>query len=79
MVIPSNKKQKINDEHLIENILNDTRPCHFSVDNTPINLEDLTVVYVDENVGKNKDCLDTIRRLRSIAYNVQTFQLYDVP
>jgi len=43
MSIPPNKKQKLDVEHLVENILNETRPGHFSMDNTPINLEDLTV------------------------------------
>jgi tetratricopeptide (TPR) repeat protein len=73
MAIRPNKKQQLNDVHLIENILDDTRPCHFSMDNTATNLEDLTIVYIDTNINKNKDCLDTIERLRIIANNVQIF------
>jgi len=44
MSIPPNKKQKLDVEHLVKNILNEIRPGHFAVDNTPINLEDITII-----------------------------------
>ncbi|CAF1633973.1 unnamed protein product, partial [Didymodactylos carnosus] len=37
------------------------------------NLEDLTVIWLDENINKTNDCLDTKTRLRYVINYLKTF------
>ncbi|CAF3937436.1 unnamed protein product, partial [Rotaria sp. Silwood1] len=42
-----------------------------------INLEDFTVIWLDANINKSEDCLNTKVQLRSIINYIKTFDMMD--